>query len=1061
MNSTFEETILAKEMRRARQARRSLGKAFEENALARRLLAGASVAALVGMMGVSGSAVADAETLGADTIWASDGTYTSGDADGTDAAAGDTVELNSYTLTVTNNGIADDGSGTNTFQVGAVTDSTDTNTTNNDGAVAVTTYAMGSNNLSVTFSGDVAAAGGVTVTSSANNSATATFSGASVTSVITLDRTNAGDVDVIFDSGATAQTVSGAITTSTAAASDTNTTVSITSDDVTFTNTVGDAGLDTLAIGASSNAANATFQAAVQAGSITITDSSTANFDAQTAAFSVTGAITGDGTGTINVVDEGGEAPAKVTFASAVDTTGDSGTTDTINIGDGSDAGNAQFEDAVNATAIHITSGDAANEASTADFDDAVTADTITLTSDATGGAATATFAGDVTGAITLTDDTNVSSIEFDGDGGNQTIDAAIIAGGSGHGDVTVSNATGTVTFNSALGGDPDNEGNALGDLTLGTGSQTVFSDSVYVTSVNMGGTTANFAGDVNATSGINFSADGTATFDGDTAQTVTGAMTADTNDYGNITVSNTGGTVTFMDTLGSDTAALGTLTLDSGSTTVFNATVDATTLDIDGATVTFENAVTVTTVSLADGTTIMVSGENFDTGETVITASTANVTGDITIDIAGANKLDAVGESLTILSASTLNDDNATYKAVDSSLFDYDIDTTTEEGNVIVTITKALDMASSESALYEVLTALADSDEMSSASSTIYNALLNSSTEEKTLRQAVLQADTLGAAASAAIGVASQVTGVAATRLASLRSGQQYAGTTGFAAGDAADLSKAFWVRSFGGWTDQDERSGVDGYDADTYGVAFGVDTQVTDRSRVGVALAYANTDVDGDGAADSQVDIDGLHFTLYGDYTVDDYYLQGMLSYARSENDISEDVAGVIRTADYDADQYTVSVSGGMPVPLKGDAFFTPMAGLDWTHVDSDSYTTSGADDFDLEVNPDDVDAVVASLGAKYHTTIRKNNGNLIPSIYAGLTYDFVGDEAQATSAYTGGGSAFTTTGSDPARFGGELDLNLTYDNGLFSASVGYGLDIKSDYTNHGAMIQTRWKF
>jgi outer membrane autotransporter protein len=335
-----------------------------------------------------------------------------------------------------------------------------------------------------------------------------------------------------------------------------------------------------------------------------------------------------------------------------------------------------------------------------------------------------------------------------------------------------------------------------------------------------------------------------------------------------------------------------------------------------------------------------------------------------------------------------------------------------------------------------------------------------------KAAEQVSVQADSMGAGAAASVAAGGQVLGAASTRLASLRSGSQYASTegTGFATGGGG-VSKTGWIKPFGNWIRQGTRNNIKGYDADTYGVAFGIDGAVNKKVRLGVSFAYSQTDVDGKGSGKSKSDINSYQGTVYGDYTAQKYYVEGMFAFSRNDTDTSRilNFGGLDRTVlgDYSSDQYMVKVGGGLPNKIKGNLFVTPTAGLSWTHVVSDSYTETGGGGFSQIVNPEDTDVLVASVGAKVHTKMKSGKGFLVPELRGGLNYDFAGDEGVASATFTGGGSAFTVTGAEVAQLSGNAGVGMTYTEGQFSVAANYDAEVKEDFVSHSGTFEARFKF
>ncbi|MDP7426257.1 MAG: autotransporter outer membrane beta-barrel domain-containing protein, partial [Rhodospirillales bacterium] len=275
---------------------------------------------------------------------------------------------------------------------------------------------------------------------------------------------------------------------------------------------------------------------------------------------------------------------------------------------------------------------------------------------------------------------------------------------------------------------------------------------------------------------------------------------------------------------------------------------------------------------------------------------------------------------------------------------------------------------------------------------------------------------------------------------------------------------SKAFWLKPFGNLARQDTHDGVAGYDADTYGLSGGFDAEVSDGVRLGGALAWSNTDVDGAGTGNSQLSIDSYQVTLYGDYTTYSHYIVGSVGYARNKTDTTRTITatGDTPTGSYDSNQYMVNIGGGMPMQISdGGTFFTPTAGLAWTRVSSDSYTETGAGNLNLIMNPDDVDVILASVGGQIHTQIKSENGIWTPTARAGVSYDIAGDEATATATYTGGGASFNVTGAEVAQLGANVGVGATYYQAGWSVGLAYDADFKDDYVGHSAIVQLEVSF
>ncbi len=370
--------------------------------------------------------------------------------------------------------------------------------------------------------------------------------------------------------------------------------------------------------------------------------------------------------------------------------------------------------------------------------------------------------------------------------------------------------------------------------------------------------------------------------------------------------------------------------------------------------------------------------------------------------------------------------------------------------------------------ALQRVQDAMTPGGELDVALSTILN--IGTPTEQRNAAEQLgVQKDALSASSDVVVQAGEQIRSTISDRLTAMRGGDGFTtvaenAASGFATGDGA-LSSAVWLRPFFNLADQDDRDGVAGYEADTYGFAFGVDTAATDEARVGIAGAWATSDVEGDGAGQSELDIDSYQITLYGDYDFSGFYAEGFVGYATNSNESSRVInfGGLDRTAtaDFDSDQVFAAAYAGTSLNLGDGLYLGPEVGLSWTSVSTDSYTETGAGGVSQVVDPDDIDIVVASLRGTLLKEIEQNGGRLIPEVSLGVGYDLVGDSANATARFTGGGAAFNVDGVDPVRFSLDGGVGLTWDTDTWSIGANYDAEIKSDYLSHSGKVEGKLRF
>ena len=1095
MSSTLERKVFKDGVKPSR-------KILESKSLKKTLVGGLSVAATAAMLGVSGAAMAtDAttEVATADEITATNanGLLESG-------------ETGTVTVTVNTGGNASFGTA----------GGADAITTSESGGVTnlVINATEGATGTTITWAEDINVKGNAGNTLEINHTDTSgTFEGSIIAAVVGNTTTiTAGAADssatthtLTFDSKANEDQAIDAVINALEGGDTVN--ISITNSDsvagntTTFAKAIGGAtaanAIDTITIGASTTT---TFSGTVNATTITNSSANTTTFSDD-----VTGNLDFAADGTASI------AAAKKIDGSVDNKTGADGA-GTLTIGATGTlvavSGTVGATHSLKAITVDTTGG-------VATFTGAVRAVDFTETG---GGGVTLTDGGTFTnytsaGDVTITN----NSLDLAADG-TITIAAAkkIVGnvdnktGADGAGTLAIGATGGTVDVVSGTVGAT----HSLKAITVDTtGGLARFGGNVKTTSFTatgaggtaftVGGTFTNFTSAADVTGGsaaldingnVNFSAGKLVagaghltlagstisaamtlatgkdvTFDGTAAQTITGLIDG-TNNLGKINVTNTAGLVTFNSKIGSS-SAVGSFAIGA-SQVQFEApvVVGSNKLTIaDGATITVGSGITIGTDTLFTTTN---GGANITDGGTVDGDGTADITVNLPASFSEGT-LTFIKDTITDLD--TLTDE---FAVTDTALVDYTVQSNADKKIIEITATKqtqaatmsALGVSSSQADAIQAAVAITGDSEAVTAISAIINAaaaagatIAQKAEATKVAKQVVAQADTLSAASAASVGAGAKAVGAASSRLAYLRSGVQHAsvGQSGFSSGDSAGMAPNSWIKTFGNWASQDDEGGVDGYDADTYGFAAGMDAEVYENVRAGVAFSYSNADIEGNGAGDSKVDVENYQVTFYGDYTTDMFYVEGMLGYAAGNNETSRQInAGTLNrtpTAAYDSKQYMFSVGAGIPVDMGNDITVTPKGSVSWTHVSSDNYVEANAGNLGLKVNPDDIDSVVASIGAQIHTKIKQGKGHLVPSAYVGVNYDFADEDASASYSFIGGTTTSIVNGMENEEFSSNIGLGLEYEVDQWSVGINYDGQFKSGYDSHAATLQARYKF
>lgn len=332
------------------------------------------------------------------------------------------------------------------------------------------------------------------------------------------------------------------------------------------------------------------------------------------------------------------------------------------------------------------------------------------------------------------------------------------------------------------------------------------------------------------------------------------------------------------------------------------------------------------------------------------------------------------------------------------------------------------------------------------------------------------LAPDVNGSVTGATFSVQGATNSVMINRLAKLREGVADVQGAGYSAGHL-DNGRAVWLQFYGNFADQSQRKGVIGYDADTYGVAFGSDWMMNDAWRLGIAAHAATTDTDSDHTgAKNTSDIDHYGVTLYGNVDMDEQlYFDGLLGYTHNRYDTKRRInfGGLDRTArgKFDGNQYNVQVGVGYKMRNEG-WILTPNANFAYSHLNLDSYTETGAGAASLYVNGDHVDAAVLTGDLRLSYDHDTDRGKIVPTIHAGINYDFVGDEHKTNSRFTNAGTAagavFISKGAQPAKFGYQAGIAFTmHTDNAWEITAAYDYSGRSDFKAHSGMLNFRYNW
>ncbi len=292
---------------------------------------------------------------------------------------------------------------------------------------------------------------------------------------------------------------------------------------------------------------------------------------------------------------------------------------------------------------------------------------------------------------------------------------------------------------------------------------------------------------------------------------------------------------------------------------------------------------------------------------------------------------------------------------------------------------------------------------------------------------------------------------------------GRQLAGQ-GMSSGDSFFAEDNLWITPLYSQIRQDPRNGAGGYDADTRGAAAGIEGRLSNGGRLGIALAYGDTRVDGRSiAAGNDSEIDSYYLTLYGSRSLS---RPGMLfdwqaDLGLNQNESRRYMAFINRTAVADYDSHTAHLGVGLEQLFTWNerTRWLPGVRLDYTWLRQQSYSESGAGALNLNVAEERSDALVLTLEGRVEHRMSRG-GRLLANM--GLGYDLMNERSLINASYSGGGAAFVSEGLDPSPWLVQGGVGLAWQTGdLAQLAIRYDVEGREDFLSQTASLRFDWHF
>ncbi|ODN43671.1 beta strand repeat-containing protein [Piscirickettsia litoralis] len=310
---------------------------------------------------------------------------------------------------------------------------------------------------------------------------------------------------------------------------------------------------------------------------------------------------------------------------------------------------------------------------------------------------------------------------------------------------------------------------------------------------------------------------------------------------------------------------------------------------------------------------------------------------------------------------------------------------------------------------------------------------------------------------------------GVLQRRISRLRT---HPHVTGVSSGSKV-IRHGVWGEFFGGKIDDKGHDEVFGYNANTYGVAFGADSLVGENMAIGFALAYAQSAVDTNVRLQSS-NINSYLASLYTGINVDRFFINGNITFGVNEYNYTNQLTGdnaIAQTlaAKYNGNVLSANVATGYNLPLSQELSVTAISSFSYTYVDAEEYTETSSitvGSAAQTINQKPVHAIPAGAGLRLAYHLPLETGSIIPSFQLMAYHQTnTGVDYQTSLAGAVGNpsaSGVLIEGVKGARniLSAQLGLKMKFsENWLASASAQY--DWGSNSSMHSGSIKARYRF
>lgn len=280
-------------------------------------------------------------------------------------------------------------------------------------------------------------------------------------------------------------------------------------------------------------------------------------------------------------------------------------------------------------------------------------------------------------------------------------------------------------------------------------------------------------------------------------------------------------------------------------------------------------------------------------------------------------------------------------------------------------------------------------------------------------------------------------------------------------------DFSTGIWGQTIGASATQNAVKDDEGYKANSVGMVFGIDEEMSDSATIGTALSYIRSDIkSSDGFKKTLVSTIGV--SIYNEQNFGKYFLDNIVNFSWNQFSSQREIeaANANTSSRYNGQIYGAKILGGWIENFQHGLSLTPEFSVSFLHNNIGSYSEKGAEELNLKVGAMSANflEIRAGLNLGWIAKVAEfpEFKKVASSVRISYGYSLINDAPDLVSNFEGQNSSFNSKISNVDR--GSLKLGMAF-YAYHAEATTFGLDYdfekRATYQSHFVLARVKQEF